>query len=210
MNTGSAQLPLVNNDYFPFTTPSFEVEVKFTINGESKWLEVLGCGVVHTDIMSNCNLSGTKAWAFGLGLERLAMILFNIPDIRLFWSTNDKFSKQFVNCDISTIHNIKFKPFSVLPVITRDVSFWLPVDNSNYVENNFYELSRDTFGDMIESIQVLDRFQSSKTGRNSITYRFTLSSYDDNLTDPAVFTQKSNSMMTDFRNQLLQLQYEMR
>lgn len=67
--------------YFPFTEPSFELEIFF----QDQWLEVLGCGVVHQTILDNCNLQ-KKGWAFGIGLERLAMVLFNIPDIRLFWS----------------------------------------------------------------------------------------------------------------------------
>jgi len=74
-------------DYFPFTNPSFELEVKY--NGE--WLEVAGSGVVKEEIVKNSLVGGEeevprKGWAFGLGLERLAMILFEIPDIRLFWS----------------------------------------------------------------------------------------------------------------------------
>lgn len=76
--------------YFPFTEPSWELEVQM----DGKWLEVLGCGVIHRSIISNCfpvnNSADTQShvhgWAFGLGLERLAMRLFDIPDIRLFWS----------------------------------------------------------------------------------------------------------------------------
>lgn len=66
--------------YFPFTDPSFELEIFF----KGKWLEVLGCGVMQQQIL-NKNFpggEGKKAWAFGLGLERLAMVLFDIPDIR--------------------------------------------------------------------------------------------------------------------------------
>jgi phenylalanyl-tRNA synthetase alpha chain len=70
------------NDYFPFTEPSFELEILF--NGD--WLEVLGCGVIHDEVMNNSGKPNKYGWAFGLGLERLAMILFDIPDIRLFWS----------------------------------------------------------------------------------------------------------------------------
>lgn len=76
--------------YFPFTEPSWELEVQM----EGKWLEVLGCGVIQRPILRTCfaqNSSQDTAqhvlgWAFGLGLERLAMRLFDIPDIRLFWS----------------------------------------------------------------------------------------------------------------------------
>ena len=77
--------------YFPFTEPSYELEIYF--NGE--WLEVLGCGVMQQSILDDSGNPGKKAWAFGLGLERLAMVLFDIPDIRLFWSDDPRFSNQF-------------------------------------------------------------------------------------------------------------------
>jgi phenylalanyl-tRNA synthetase alpha chain len=79
-----------NPDYFPFTEPSWELEILF--NGE--WTEVLGCGVVRQEILQSCGHGHARAWAFGLGLERLAMILFNIPDIRLFWSEDSRFNDQ--------------------------------------------------------------------------------------------------------------------
>jgi len=82
-----------NNDYFPFTEPSFELEVLFN----DKWLEVLGCGVIHDDVIVNAGLNpnDTTGYAFGLGLERLAMVLFGINDIRLFWSQDERFKSQF-------------------------------------------------------------------------------------------------------------------
>lgn len=64
--------------YFPFTEPSFELEIFF----EGDWLEVLGCGVTQQAILDANGNAGNVAWAFGLGLERLAMVLFDIPDIR--------------------------------------------------------------------------------------------------------------------------------
>ena len=63
--------------YFPFTEPSFELEIYY--NGD--WMEVLGCGVVHSGVLENVGLSDRHGWAFGLGLERLAMVLFSIPDV---------------------------------------------------------------------------------------------------------------------------------
>ena len=77
---------------FPFTSPSLEMEVRW----EGRWLEVLGCGEVRPEILARCGLpAGARGWAFGLGLERLAMVLFGVPDIRLFWSSDPRFHDQF-------------------------------------------------------------------------------------------------------------------
>lgn len=65
----------------------------FVIHQE-KWLKVLGCGVTELEILKNNGRPDDVAWAFGLGLERLAMVLFEIPDIRLFWSADPRFTSQ--------------------------------------------------------------------------------------------------------------------
>lgn len=93
-------------DYFPFTDPSFELEIYFN----DEWLEVLGCGVVHQDIVKAVGRGNQPGWAFGLGLECLAMILFSIPDIRLFWSDDQRFHTQFESGEIVT-----FQPYSKYP-----------------------------------------------------------------------------------------------
>lgn len=123
-----------NAEYFPFTDPSFELEVLF--NGH--WLEVLGCGVIHKDVLQNGGRSNEIGWAFGLGLERLAMVLFGIPDIRLFWSTDERFCSQFKEGRIT-----KFVPYSKYPLCYKDVSFWLPgtvTDPTNFHKNDVYEV----------------------------------------------------------------------
>ena len=108
-----------NSDYFPFTDPSFEVEVKYM----GQWLEVLGSGVIHDQVLTNAGISvhDKIGWAFGLGLERLAMILFAIPDIRLFWTQDERFLSQFREGTIT-----KFEPYSKYPPCYKDVSFWIP------------------------------------------------------------------------------------
>ncbi|XP_053776317.1 phenylalanine--tRNA ligase, mitochondrial isoform X2 [Desmodus rotundus] len=83
--------------YFPFTHPSFEMEINF--HGE--WLEVLGCGVMEQQLVNSAGAQDRIGWAFGLGLERLAMILYDIPDIRLFWSEDERFLQQFHVSDIN-------------------------------------------------------------------------------------------------------------
>lgn len=91
--------------YFPFTEPSFEVDVSCPICGGkgcktcqySGWVEALGAGMVHPNVLKNCQLDPRKwqGFAFGLGLDRLAMIKYKIPDIRLFFSGDLRFLKQF-------------------------------------------------------------------------------------------------------------------
>jgi phenylalanyl-tRNA synthetase alpha chain len=71
--------------------------------------------------MINSGKSNKMGWAFGLGLERLAMVLFSIPDIRLFWSTDQRFLSQFEDGKIS-----HFQSFSKFPPCLKDVSFWIP------------------------------------------------------------------------------------
>ena len=164
-----------NEDYFPFTDPSFEIEVKF----ENKWLEILGCGVIHHKILENCGLGDKTGWAFGLGLERLAMILFEIPDIRYFWSEDERFLKQFENGK-KTI----FTPYSNQPAATRDISFWVPLDNFCY--NSFCEIVRETAGDLVEDIQKVDEFIHPKTNIESKCYRITYRSNDRSLTSEEV------------------------
>ena len=85
--------------YFPFTEPSYELEIFF----QGEWLEVLGCGVMQSSILDNASLGDRRAWAFGLGLERLAMILFDIPDIRLFWTSDTRFSVSYTHLTLPTI-----------------------------------------------------------------------------------------------------------
>ena len=91
--------------YFPFTEPSFEIDVKSkALKGGAKWLEVAGCGMVHPAVFEEVNRArGDVAYdpedwtdfAFGLSMDRLAMILFDIPDIRLFAGNDLRFLRQF-------------------------------------------------------------------------------------------------------------------
>lgn len=103
--------------YFPFTSPSYELEVWW----QGEWLEILGCGVTQQSILNNAGLSDRIGWAWGIGIERLAMLLFGIPDIRLFWSKDDRFLSQFKAGEIRS-----FAPFSKYPTCYKDVAFWLP------------------------------------------------------------------------------------
>ena len=80
--------------YFPFTEPSAEVDIKF---GNQGWLEILGCGMVHPNVLKGCNVDTKKyrGFAFGMGIERLAMLYYGVSDIRDFYSSNLDFLNQF-------------------------------------------------------------------------------------------------------------------
>jgi phenylalanyl-tRNA synthetase alpha chain len=164
----------VNEDYFPFTNPSLEIEVKF--NGE--WLEIMGGGIVQNKILEQNGIFNKKAWAFGLGLERLAMILFKIPDIRYFWTEDERFINQFSSGEI-----IEFKEYSKFPPCTKDISFWI---NDEYNFNNFCEIVRELGGDIIEEINKIDEFTNFKTNRTSHCYRIIYRSNDRSLTNEEV------------------------
>jgi phenylalanyl-tRNA synthetase alpha chain len=91
--------------YFPFTEPSFEIDVKSkALKGGERWIEVAGSGIVHPAVFEQVNKArGDSAYdpekwtgyAFGLGMDRLAMILFDIPDIRFFAQNDLRFLRQF-------------------------------------------------------------------------------------------------------------------
>eukprot|EP00927_Polykrikos_kofoidii_P035958 TRINITY_DN30431_c0_g1_i1.p1 TRINITY_DN30431_c0_g1~~TRINITY_DN30431_c0_g1_i1.p1 ORF type:complete len:323 (+),score=69.67 TRINITY_DN30431_c0_g1_i1:580-1548(+) len=168
-----------NDDYFPFTEPSFELEIRYN----DAWLEVLGCGVLHHDVIRNAGLDPAKVhgWAYGLGLERLAMVLFDIPDIRLFWSDDERFSNQF--SEDAFDRQTKFKPFSKYPPVMKDISMWLP---EGFVDNDLFEMIRDEGGDQVEKVDLIDEFVHKKTGRVSKSFRVTWRDMSRTLTSDEV------------------------
>jgi phenylalanyl-tRNA synthetase alpha chain len=80
--------------YFPFTEPSAEVDI---LSDSGNWLEILGCGVVNPIVLENCNIDSNKysGLAFGLGVERIAMLKYGVNDIREFYKSNLDFLAQF-------------------------------------------------------------------------------------------------------------------
>ncbi|KAI7829004.1 phenylalanyl-tRNA synthetase [Gamsiella multidivaricata] len=159
---------------FPFTSPSWEMEILY----QGKWLEVLGCGVIRQDILNRAGKPDKIGWAFGLGLERLALVLFGIPDIRLFWSQDERFLRQFEPSKIQ-----KFKHFSKYPPCIKDISFWT---NSDFHENNFCEIVRDVAGDIAETVEMIDEFTHPKTKKRSVCYRINYRSMDRNVTNAEI------------------------
>ena len=91
--------------YFPFTEPSAEVDMQcFNCNSKgckvckfTGWIEILGCGMVHPEVLKNCNVNHDKytGWAFGIGIDRLAMLKYGINDLRLMFDNDIRFLQQF-------------------------------------------------------------------------------------------------------------------
>ncbi|KAH2232941.1 hypothetical protein KXV37_006369 [Aspergillus fumigatus] len=193
--------------YFPFTSPSWELEVFW----QGDWLEILGCGVIKQDLLINSDVPDRIGWAFGLGLERIAMLLFNIPDIRLFWSRDERFLSQFKAGQIT-----RFEPFSKHPACYKDVAFWLPsaaVSGGSAAggavpihENDIMEIVRGVAGDLVEDVRLIDEFTHPKTGRKSMCYRINYRSLERTLTN-----EETNGLHEKLREKLVsQLGVELR
>ncbi|KAH6999801.1 hypothetical protein EDB80DRAFT_123467 [Ilyonectria destructans] len=172
--------------YFPFTSPSWELEVYYA----GDWLEVLGCGVVQQDLFINAGVPSKLGWAFGIGIDRIAMLLFKIPDIRLFWSQDNRFLSQFqgVSNNLDTLK--RFQVFSKYPPCPKDVSFWLGPGSTAggntpgaFHENDVMELVRNVAGDVVEDVRLIDEFTHPKTGRKSMAYRIVYRSLERTLTN---------------------------
>lgn len=93
--------------YFPFTEPSAEMDISCLIcNGpgcsvckKTGWVEILGCGMVHPRVLDNCGIDSNKytGFAFGMGIERIAMLKYQVKDLRLFSENDTRFLKQFIS-----------------------------------------------------------------------------------------------------------------
>ncbi|KEF57868.1 uncharacterized protein A1O9_05789 [Exophiala aquamarina CBS 119918] len=196
--------------YFPFTSPSFEIEVQWN----DTWLELLGCGIVQQPILTQAGLREHVGWAWGLGVERFAMLLFGIPDIRLFWSTDRRFLKQFCRGRIT-----QFEPFSKYPACYKDIAFWIsptpatgtpmnanPVSSgvaaaaggdstkaslaetqpAAFHENDIMEVVRDVAGNLAEDVTLVDEFVHPTSGRKSVCYRINYRSLERTLLNDEV------------------------
>jgi phenylalanyl-tRNA synthetase alpha chain len=95
----------LRSSYFPFTEPSAEVDMQCTgcggagcrICSNTGWLEILGCGMVHPIVLENCGIDSEKytGWAFGVGIDRLAMLRYGVPDLRMMFENDLRFLGQF-------------------------------------------------------------------------------------------------------------------
>lgn len=151
----------LNLDTFPYTDPSLEMEVK----KYGKWIEVVGSGVVKGSVLEKFGVDSKKwtGWASGLGLERLAMLSMDLPDIRLLWSSDPRVTKQL------KLGN-KFVEVSKFPPITRDISF---VVSTDFIPNIYFDLIRDIGGNLVEQVELLDKYENpEKFGKDKVSYTY--------------------------------------
>ncbi len=163
----------LNKDTFPYTDPSLEMEVEI----EGKWVEVVGCGVVKGSVLEKLGVDSSNytGWAFGFGLERLAIVSMSLPDIRLLWSEDPRVTKQLQL-------GKKFVEVSKYPPITRDISF---IIGSDFVPNDYFDLIRDIGGNLVEQVSLLDKYENAAkfgAGKMSYTYRIIYRSNERTLT----------------------------
>lgn len=150
-----------NTDQFPYTDPSLEMEIEV----ENRWLEVLGAGVVKGTVLKNFGVDPNEynGWAFGPGLERLAMASMSLSDIRLFWSQDERIKRQL------KLGN-RYKEVSKFPPITRDISF---VVDKEFIPNDYFDLIRDLGGDLVEEMKLLDKYSDpEKFGPDKLSYTY--------------------------------------
>jgi phenylalanyl-tRNA synthetase alpha chain len=163
------------DDTFPYTDPSLQIEVE--LNGQ--WIEIMGGGMTKQSVFKKFGVEGYNAWAFGFGLERLAIISMELPDIRLLWSTDERVKKQ--------LHmGTKFVEVSKYPPVIRDISFIVP---KTFAPNNYFDLVRDIAGDLVEQVELIDEYSNDEkfgADKKSYAYRIIYRSSERTLTNEEV------------------------
>jgi phenylalanyl-tRNA synthetase alpha chain len=162
-----------NPDTFPYTDPSLEME----IDKGGKWIEVLGSGVVKGSVLEKFGIDSSKwnGWAFGFGLERLAIISMELPDIRLLWSEDERVKSQLKLGQ-------KFHEVSKFPPAIRDISF---VVGSDFVLNDYFDGIRAIGGEQVEQVELIDKYENAAKfgeGKTSYTFRITYRDLGKTLT----------------------------
>ncbi len=163
------------DDTFPYTDPSLQIEV--LINDQ--WVEIMGGGMPKKSVLQKMGLSGYNGWAFGFGLERLAIVGMELPDIRLLWSEDPRVIKQL---KLGT----KFMEVSKFPPVVRDISF---VVENTFIPNDYFDLVRDTAPNLVEEVALIDKYENTEKfgeGKVSYAYRVTYRSLDKTLTGEEV------------------------
>ncbi len=208
-----------NVDQFPYTIDSLEVEVMYNW----KWLEVLWAWVVHPTVLEKLWLDSDKYnwWAFGFWIERLAMAIKWVPDIRIFWSNDSRIKKQWWNFT-------KYKEVSNYPPVYKDISFISSKntflrDLEEEKKSNELELTKETESDLfalswiirdiawnlIEEVKIIDIYENDTKfwkENKSITIKIVFRSIERTLTDEEI-----NKIYFEIRDKLEKdLWYELR
>ncbi len=186
-----------NPDTFPYTHESLEVEV----DKAGQWVEILGAGLVLPEVLKRLDVDPEQytGWAFGSGLERLAIISMELPDIRLLWSQDPRVTKQLK-------FGQKFVEVSKYPPIIRDISF---IVDKSFEPNDYFDLIRDIGGDLVEEVELLDKYENAeKFGADKvsytyrITYRSTERTLESSEVDPLqekVYSQTAEQFKAELR-----------
>jgi phenylalanyl-tRNA synthetase alpha chain len=167
----------LNKDTFPYTDPSLEMEVDV----DGKWVEVVGCGVVKGSVLKKLGVDPDNytGWAFGFGIERLAIVSMELPDIRLLWSDDPRVKSQ--------LHlGRKFVEVSKYPPVIRDISFIVP---KTFAPNDYFDLVRDIAGNLVEQVELIDEYENAEkfgADKKSYAYRVTYRSSDRTLTSEEI------------------------
>lgn len=179
---------------FPYTDPSFEMEAY--IGGQ--WIEMLGSGLPRKSVLKNFGLTGYNGWAFGFGLERLAIASMELPDIRLLWSTDDRVVRQLRLGQ-------KFQEVSKFPPVVRDISF---IVSEEFILNDYFDALRDDGEEIIESVEQIDKYENEEKfgkGKTSYTFRITYRHLNKTLTNTEInelHKKIENMTINDFRGEI--------
>lgn len=162
---------------FQYTHPSTEIEIK----RKDDWLEILGSGVVKSSVLEMLGVDSKiyNGWALGAGIERLAMISMDLPDIRLLWSEDERVEKQLVLGQA-------YKEVSKYPPVVRDISF---IVSKTFVPNDYFDMVREIGGDLVEEVTLIDEYENDEkfgADKKSYAYRITYRSLERTLTSDEV------------------------
>jgi len=184
---------------YPYTYDSLQVEVKY----KWKWIEILWGWVVHPSVLEKLWIDPEKYnwWAYGFGLDRLAMLFKWINDIRILWSTDPRITSQWWNFK-------EFKEVSSFPPVYKDISILVPkadfvkdeqeskisweFEFDKETESNWYAISwliRDAWGELIEEVKIIDTFENDKKfweDYKSISFKITFRSVERTLTNEEI------------------------
>ncbi len=166
------------DDTFPYTVESLEMDIMF----KDKWMEVNGAGLVNPVVLEKFGLDPEiyNGWAFGFGIDRLAMVKMNIPDIRVLWSEDPRITSQFKDI------NSQYQEVSKYPETSRDISFI--IDNSISL-NQYYEIVRDFSENLIQKVELVDEYENAEKfgeGKKSYTFRIIYQSLEKTLTNEEI------------------------